>query len=264
MLKRNRIYLEDCFEFLSKVQAKSVDLAIIDPPYNLRKDQWDSFKNRDEFLLFTYRWIDLLLPTLKENGSLYVFNTPLHCAFIATHLLGRGLNFRNWITWDKRDGFVSGTRRFVSMQETILYFANGADPYFDADSVRVPYESSARIAHAKKKGILKNGKRWFPNEKGKLCTDVWHIASERHKSKQNGRVVKGIHATPKPFELIERIVLASSRPGDLVLDCFAGTGTTAVAAKKHGRDFLACDSNPDYVRYAEGRLANGGEEHSGC
>ena len=62
-----------------------------------------------------------------------------------------------------------------------------------------------------KKGILKNGKRWFPNPKGKACGEVWHITSERHKSKSNGKVQKMEHLTPKPSDLIERIIKASSR-----------------------------------------------------
>lgn len=254
MIQKNEIYHMDCLDYLPRLRSGSVDLAVIDPPYNLKKAAWDSFRTHEDFLAFTYAWIDALLPALGENAALYIFNTPLNCAFIATYLQSKGLNFRNWITWDKRDGFAGGTRRFVPMQESIVYFSNGDNPYFDADAVRIPYASEERIAHARKKGILKDGKRWFPNDKGKLCTDVWHIVSERHKTKENGRVVKGPHVTPKPVELIERIVLSSSKPGDVVLDCFSGTGTTAFVAKKHGRNFLACDSDENYVAQSKQRL----------
>ena len=111
----------------------------------------------------------------------------------------------------------------------------------------MPYESTERIKHAQTKGILKNGKRWFPNPNGKLCPDVWHIVSERHKQKVNGKIMKSFHKTVKPTDMIERIVKASSNEDDLVLDCFVGSGTTALVCKKLKRNFIGCDNNSDYI-----------------
>lgn len=253
---KNTIIHSDCFDFLAKVPRKSVDLAVVDPPYNLKRYAWDNYGSEEQFLEFTYRWIDRLIPTIRETGALYIFNTPINCAHISVYLLRKGLHFRNWITWDKRDGFAGGRRRFTPLQESILYFSIGEDPVFNADAVRVPYDSHQRIKHAERVGILKNGKRWFPNPAGKLCTDVWHFASDRHVRKQNGKVVKSFHGTPKPEALIERIILASSNPGDCVLDCFAGSGTTPYVARRLGRHFYACDSNFEFVEYARRRLSN--------
>lgn len=250
----NKIYQMDCFKFLEQVDDGVVDLAVIDPPYNMRKADWDTFKSEKAFFDFTYSWIDALIPKLKENGSLYIFNTPYNSAFILQYLTSKGLNFQNWITWDKRDGMGGARRRFSNGQETILFFTKGKNHTFNYNEVRVPYESTERIEHAKKKGILKNGKRWFPNPKGRLCGEVWHITSERHKNKVNGKVQKMEHATPKPLELVERIITASSNENDLVLDCFVGIGTTAVAAKKLNRNFLCCDLEKDYVEVAKERL----------
>lgn len=112
----------------------------------------------------------------------------------------------------------------------------------------MPYQSTDRIAAAKEKGILKNGKRWFPNAQGRLCSEVWHIASERHKQKLNGKTQKSLHPTPKPKDMIRRIIKASSNEGDLILDCFVGSGTTALCAKELGRNYLCADNNPDYVK----------------
>ncbi len=254
-LSINRIFELDCFEFLAKVEDEIVDLAVIDPPYNLKKAAWDTFNSDAEFYEFTCSWIDALIPKLKPNGSLYVFNTPYNCAFILRHLVSRGLFFQNWITWDKRDGLGGARRRFSNGQETILFFSKGLRHTFNYDSVRVPYESTQRIAHAKTKGILKNGKRWFPNPNGRLCGEVWHFSSARHKNKVNGKVQKMGHATPKPLDMIERIIRASSNPGDLVLDCFVGTGTTAVAAKRLERSFMCSDKSKEYVRIARASLA---------
>jgi site-specific DNA-methyltransferase (adenine-specific) len=184
-----------------------------------------------------------------------VFNTPRNSAYILHHAELHGLLFENWITWDKRDGFSTTKKRFVPCQETITFFSKqGGEKTFNPDAVRVPYDSSERIAAAATKGILKNGKRWFPNELGKLCTDVWHITSERHKQKVRGRVTKTAHPTQKPVELIERIIQASSNPNDLVLDCFMGSGTTAVAALRLGRRFLGCEFDPDFYSLASKRV----------
>ncbi len=70
MLKKNQIYHSDCLDFLNQVQSRSVDLAVIDPPYNMRKADWDTFDNEKEFFNFTFHWIDALIPKLKDNGSL--------------------------------------------------------------------------------------------------------------------------------------------------------------------------------------------------
>lgn len=125
---------------------------------------------------------------------------------------------------------------------------------FNCDDVRIPYLSSDRIKAAQTRGILKNGKRWFPNPKGRLCADVWEFPSVRLTNKQKGKTVKQNHPTPKPEGMIERMILASSNPGDLVLDLFSGTGTTAYCAKKLGRDFVACDNDEYYCSMIRERV----------
>ncbi len=252
----DQIVQDDVLSFLSKVEDNSVDLAIIDPPYNMKKAPWDTFRSQEDFLKFTYQWIDALIPKIKKTGSLYVFNTPFNAAYILQYLVDKGLIFQNWITWDKRDGLTYAKTRFTHGQETILFFTKAKQHTFNADAVRVPYESKERIKAANKTGLLKNGKRWFPNPKGRLCGEVWHITSERHKNKKHGRVQKMLHVTPKPTEMIDRMILASSNPGDIVLDCFVGSGTTAVCAKKLKRHFICADNDADSVKIARERIVN--------
>jgi site-specific DNA-methyltransferase (adenine-specific) len=224
-MQLNKIYNLDVFKFFeNKIDDESIDLAVIDPPYNLKKGKWDTFINEKEFFKFTYKWIDKLIPKLKKNGSLYIFNTPYNSAIILPYLVQKKMFFQNWITWDKRDGLGSAKRKYSNGQETILFFTKSDNHTFNYEAIRTPYDSTERMQHASKKGILKNGKRWFPNPKGKLCGEVWHFSSERHKNKVNGKTQKMIHATPKPLDMIERIIIASSKQGDLVLDCFMGTG----------------------------------------
>ncbi len=251
------IHHMDCMKFLKTVDNHSVSLAIVDPPYNLGIDSWDSFPSFESFLEFTYMWLDGLIPKLKKNASLYVFNTPFNAAYILQHLVEKNLIFQNWITWDKRDGLSYTKRRYGNGQETILFFTNNNKHVFNYDGIRVPYESTERISHAKTKGILKNGKRWYPDPRGRLCGEVWHMSSERHKNKINGKTKKLPHKTVKPVDIIERIVMASSRKNDLVLDCFVGSGTTAFVCKNLERNFIGCDINKNYVRAARKRVKTG-------
>lgn len=253
-LEINKIYNLDCIDFLEQVENFSVDLAVIDPPYNMSKADWDTFANHDEFMKFTKKWIDAVIPKLKDTGSIYIFNTPFNCAFILQHLLNRGLVFQNWITWDKRDGLGTSTKKYANGQESILFFTKSNQYTFNYNDIRVPYESTDRIEAAKTKGILKNGKRWFPNPNGRLCGEVWHITSQRHKNKVNGKIQKQKHITPKPEEMIERMILASSNKSDLVLDCFVGSGTTAVVAKRLQRNYICADQSEEYVNLAKFNL----------
>lgn len=253
-LEKNKIYTMDCFDFISKLDDESVDLLIVDPPYNMKKGEWDTFKSEKDFFNFTFSWLEKIIPKIKKNGSLYIFNTPYNSAFILNFLVQKKMNFQNWITWDKRDGMGGAKRKYSNGQETILFFTKGKKHKFNYNDIRVPYESSERIEHAMKKGILKNGKRWFPNPDGRLCGEVWHITSERHKNKINGKVQKLGHATPKPLDMIERIITASSNKGDLVVDFFVGTGTTAVAAKKLKRNFICADMDKEYTSLSRKRI----------
>lgn len=255
-MRINEIYTMDVFDFLSQVPPKTVDLAVVDPPYNMHKAEWDKFASEPEFLEFTYQWIDAMLSALKQTASVYIFNTPYNAAYILQYLVKKGLVFQNWITWDKRDGLNASKVRYTHGQETILFFTMSKDYVFNAEEIRVPYESTERIRAASKKGILKNGKRWYPNPRGRLCGEVWHIASERHKQKLDGKTPKLAHVTPKPVEMIERMIKASSKEGDLVLDPFVGSGTTAVCAKRLSRNYLCADNNEYYVKIAKERIKN--------
>lgn len=259
-LNLNEIHLMDVFVFLSKIENKTIDLAIIDPPYNQNVDDWDTFKNDKEFFDFTFKWIDKVVDKLKDDGSLYIYNNAYNSAFILTYLVNKGLKFKNWIVWYKKDGFSPSRKKFVNNQEVILFFTKTNNYKFNSDSIRVPYISTDRINAAMKKGILKNGKRWYPNKNGRLCPDVWEFSSVRHTNKEKGKIVKTFHPTPKPEAMIERIIKASSNEGDLILDLFSGSGTTAVVSKKLNRNFIGCENHEEYYKYIIKRLSGEIEE----
>lgn len=254
-MKIDEIKFADVFDYLRKLDDESIDLAIIDPPYNLGKASWDSFKSLESFLDFTKKYLELVYKKLKKTGSLYIFNTAFNSAFILSILNNElKMKYQNWIVWYKKDGFSSCKKKYVNNQETILFFTKSNVFTFNCDAVREPYISKHRIDIAKEKGIIKNGKRWYPNPNGKLCNDVWEVASVRLTNKKNGRTIKQQHPTPKPEKIIERIIRASSNSGDLVLDLFSGTGTTAYVAKINNRHFVGCENNPNYIKIIEERL----------
>ena len=248
----NKIYHADVMRFLEALQDNSIDLAVVDPPYNLNKGDWDSFKTEQEYFDFTFQWLSLLIKKLKINGSLYLFNTAYNSAIILDFLKDKDLIYKNWITWYKKDGFSATKKKYVNTQETILFYTRSNNHIFNYDDIRLPYSSTDRIAHAVKKGILKNGKRWFPNPNGKLCNDVWEITSQRHKEKVNGKVQTLSHPTVKPYEMIERIIKASSNENDLVLDLFSGSGMTSIVCKNLNRKFIGCELNEAYILNLEG------------
>jgi site-specific DNA-methyltransferase (adenine-specific) len=246
-IEQNKVYLLDVKEFLNKLPDNYCDLIVADPPYNQSIDKWDIFKSQKDYILFMENWLELSYKKLKTTGSIYLFNTPLNSALLLPSLLKMGFLFQNWIIWYKKDGFKPSNKRFVSNQEVILFLTKSKKYSFNYNEIRIPYISKDRMITASTKGILKNGKRWFPNPNGKMCTDVWEIASERHRNKINGKIVKHFHPTPKPTELIKRIISASSNKKDLVLDLFSGSGVTSLIAKKLERNFIACDNNELYV-----------------
>ncbi len=246
----NKIYNIDAIKLLEKLSDNLIDLAIIDPPYNLKKADWDTFINEKEFFKFTFNWIDKLIPKLKQNASIYIFNTPYNSSYILHYLVNKGLIFQNWITWDKRDGEGCAKYKYTTRQETILFFTKNKEHIFNYEDIRIPYDYQPRTKY----GILKNGKRWYPNSTGKLCGDVWHITSARHKNKLNGKTIIMDHITQKPMDMIERIIKVSSNENNLILDCFIGSGTTAIACKNLKRNYIGCDINKNYIDIANKKI----------
>lgn len=171
----NKFIKKDIIAGLSCVDNNSIDLIIADPPYNLSIAEWDIFESEEEFISFSKKWIIKSIQKLKNGGSFYIFNTPKNCSLFLNIIEKEGLDFRNWITWYKKDGFSNSSKKYNNAQESIIFFTKGDQYTFNKDDIRIEYDSTERIKHAEINGILKKGKRWFPNLKGKLCTDVWEI-----------------------------------------------------------------------------------------
>jgi site-specific DNA-methyltransferase (adenine-specific) len=242
----NRIFNEDILDGIDKIDDNSVDLVVADPPYGLGKDYGnDSDKiNPDDYQKWSESWIDLVLPKLKSSGSLYIFLTwrfspEVFCS------LKRRMIMLNEIIWDRKVPSMGGsTRRFSSVHDTIGFFAKTKDYYFELDAVRIPYDPETKKARSRSIFV---GKKWL--EVGYNPKDVWSVSRLHriHSERVN-------HPTQKPLEVIDRMVLASCPKDGLVFDPFMGSGTTAVSAKRNGRNYVGFELNPMYCQIAEERL----------
>ena len=241
------LYNEDFFDGVARLADASVDLVIADPPYGLGKDYGNDSDRRsgEEYLAFSRRWIDAVLPKLKANGSLYVFLTWQYAPEVFSYLKTR-LLMVNEIIWDRRVPSMGGsTRKFSSVHDNIGLFAASRDYYFDVDSVRIPYDAQTKKARSRSIFV---GKKWL--EVGYNPKDLWSVSRlhRQHAERED-------HPTQKPLAIIERMVLASSPPGGLVLDPFMGSGTSAEAAAKHARRFAGFELNGEYFAIARRRVA---------
>jgi site-specific DNA-methyltransferase (adenine-specific) len=244
---RNQVLCEDALSGLTRLPDGVVDLLIADPPYGLGKDYGnDSDKMASaEYLSWMACWIDLALPKLKPNGSLYIFLTWRYSPEVFVMLKQRMIML-NEIIWDRRvPSMGGGTRKYSSVHDTIGFFAQAKDHYFDLDAVRIPYDAETKKARSRSIFV---GAKWL--EFGYNPKDVWSV-SRLHREHRE----RADHPTQKPLAIIERMIKASCPPGGLVLDPFMGSGTTAVAARSLGRDFAGFELNPAYFELIVQRLA---------
>jgi site-specific DNA-methyltransferase (adenine-specific) len=237
-MKKDIIENIDAMAGIAALPDLSVDLVIADPPYGLGKDYGNDSdkKPRQEFLLWMEKWLTLTIPKLKNSGSLYIFATwrysPEIFVFLKKHLI-----MLNEIIWDRRVPSMGGsTRKYSSVHDTIGFFAKTDKYYFDLDPVRIPYDPETKKARSRSIFV---GKKWL--EVGYNPKDVWSVSRLHriHAERQN-------HPTQKPIEIIERMVKASCPQGGIVLDPFAGSGTTVDACIRNDRHFIAFELNPAY------------------
>lgn len=248
---RNQVFCEDALQGLSRLPPASVDLILADPPYGLGKDYGndsDKLESAD-YLQWMQQWLDLALEKLKPNGSLYIYLTWRYSPEVFVMLKQR-MTMVNEIIWDRRVPSMGGSvRKYSSVHDTIGFFVNGKDYYFDLDAIRIPYDAVTKKARSRKKF---EGAKWL--EMGFNPKDVWSVSRlhREHRERED-------HPTQKPLEIVERMIKASCPLGGVVLDPFMGSGTTAVAAKNCGRDFVGFELNQTYCTMIEKRLKQAAE-----
>jgi len=243
----NSIYLEDCIKFMRNMDSEIVDLIIADPPYNLNKNfgnRSDQWKDVQGWLEWCKSWIDESIRIMKPTGSIFIYGIHNYLCYIQCYLYEKNLKYGRQIIWYYENGF-SGYRTLNAFYEPILWFTKSDK--FIYNEIREPYKSQARI----KNKIVKNGKEWKPNPKGRLGGDVWKIPTLAGKRFSNEKTE---HPTQKPLALCDKIVKHFSNENGLVFIPFAGSGSECVSCKNNNRNFLATEINPDYVAIANSRL----------
>lgn len=244
--------IQDAVEYLKTIPDSSIQLILIDPPYNLDLDYWDKF---DNYLMWAKSWLDEIYRILTDSGNCVIFGgfqfqdlkkgdllEVLHYARHSTKL-----RFVNLIIWYYKNG-MSAHRFFANRHEEAIWLSKTNKYFFDLDAVRVPYDEEA------KKQALKD-KRLIPEniEKGKNPTNVWEIG------RLNGNSSERVgHPTQKPLEIIRRFVRSLSYEGAVVLDFFAGSGTTGRVCIEEKRHCIMVDSDPATKDYFAKHLDNMG------
>ena len=243
---QNQIFNEDCLIGMAKIHDRSVDLICTDPPYSLGKDYGNNSDKQspEEYLKWTYKWLDLAISKLKPNGSLYIFLSWQFSPEIFVYLKSK-MTMVNEIIWDRRVPSMGGsTRKYSSVHDNLGFFVNSKDYYFDLDSIRIPYDEETKKARSRK---LFEGAKWL--EMGYNPKDIWSISRIHAQNPERTG-----HPTQKPLEIIERIIKASCPENGLVFDPFMGSGTTAVACLNTNRKFVGFEINPEYHQICMDRI----------
>ena len=246
--KNAALYLGDSFEILASMKPESVDLVFADPPYFLStggvtcqggkmvsvdKGDWDQFVSFEQKVEFNRKWINLCKRILKPSGTLWISGTLHNIYIIGSILEEEGFKIINNITWQKKNPPPNlACKCFTHSTETVIWATidNGVPYYF-------------------------NYKLMKEQNEGKQMKDVWTGALTKPSEKTEGK-----HPTQKPEYLLERIVLASTEEGQVILDPFCGSGTTGVEAVRFGRKFVGIDVSEEYLKISKKRLekvANG-------
>lgn len=248
-LPENQILHGDAFEALRRLPDECVDLLIVDPPYNLNKTFGQRvFRRMDaaEYAAFTRSWLETARHTLKKTASVYVCCDWMSSLVIG-NLLGEYFTVRNRITWQREKGRGS-LKNWKNAQEDI-WFATVSGAY--TFNVQAVMQRRRVIAPYRENGKPKD---WVETADGRFRdtypSNFWDDISIPYWSMPENTD----HPAQKPEKLMAKLILASSNPGDLVLDPFGGVGTSAVVAKKLGRRFICVEREAEYCALAIRRL----------
>ena len=244
-MKSYAIVNEDCLDLLRGLDDNSIDLVLTDPPYYIGYDGgkgWDSaWDTEQDYLDWCKLWTAECVRVLKPNRCMYVWGTTKTDTFLKYKLdvlnSFDDIYYQSWIIWSYDWGGRT-KKNFARKHEDLLMYSKGKEFMFNKDDVRIPY--------ILKKSVRK-GKELNPF--GKIPTDVWpknnHTTSKEY---------AGWHPTQKPLELLERIIKAHTNQGDVVLDCFSGSGSTAIASINTNREFIGCELDEEYFTKSMERI----------
>jgi site-specific DNA-methyltransferase (adenine-specific) len=258
-----KLVIGDCTRALRLIPDKSVDLVFADPPFNIgySYDVYNDRWSREDYLSWIDQWLPQLVRILKPSGSLWLSMGDNYVAEYKIKIDSTGLKFRNWIVWHYTFG-MSCSKKFSRSHAHILYYVYDPKQYtFNADAIRVP---SARLTtYADRRA----------NPLGKVPDDTWILrpqeTTQHFHPEQDvwyfprvcGTFQERLgHPCQMPEAILERIIKVATNPGDLVVDPFAGSGTTLAVAKRLGRNYWGCELSPNYAQIILERLRKQGED----
>jgi site-specific DNA-methyltransferase (adenine-specific) len=242
----NQIIQGDCLEVMQSIPSNSVDITFADPPFNLKK-KYNGYKDdqkNDAYLAWCRQWISEMVRITKSTGSIFVHNIPKWLTYYAT-FLNEMAYFKHWIAWDAPSGPMG--KSLQPSHYGILYYVKnpGENKFYE---VRYPHKRCRKCGY-----LLKDygGKKDALHPFGPLVSDSW---TDIHRIQHNK--YRDEHPCQLPVHLLERLVLMSTDPNDIVLDPFIGTGTSTIAAKRLGRGFIGIDIDEKYVNITRAKLAD--------
>lgn len=241
-IPNNYVHLGDCLPYIRSLPNECIDLIITDPPFNIGK-RYDAYKDNlkfEEYLAWCYQWLDECIRVLKINGSLYLFNYPENNAYLKVYL-DKKMRFRRWLTWHYHTNTGHSKRNYTRTQHSILFYTKGENYVFNKEDVAQPYKNPTDKRIQK---LIAQGR----NGTGPYDVFIFNIVKNVSKEKTE-------HIAQLPLALVETFVKASSKAGQVVLDPFMGSGTTAVAAKRNGRTYLGCEISKKYWQIIQKRLS---------
>lgn len=244
-----QIILGDCLEELSKISNDSVNLVVIDPPYfNVCYEDWDNFQNKEEYLSWCYKWTEESFRVLKEGGSFYCFggigskNKFIFWEYVMK--IAEKYTFCSYINWKRfrPKGYKGKHNNWGDCREDIAYFCKGKEPkVFHKQFLNEAGLSAASQKRYKETGV------------GLVCGNIWVDIPEAQLNGGMNRTLS--HPSEKPVKLMERIIAASSDEGDLVVDFFAGSGTTGIVCQNLKREFILVEKEEKYYQMILNRLS---------
>ncbi len=259
-LKQNRVHQGDCVALLRQVQPGTIDLVFADPPFNIgyEYDVYDDRRASEDFIQWCRQWIDGVYQALKPDGTFWLAIGDEYAAELKIEAQKAGFYCRSWVIWYYTFG-VNCVNGFSRSHTHLFHFVKNASRFtFNRPNPQIRVKSARQLVYADNRA----------NPNGRLPDNTWitrpqdapESFSPQHDTWYFARVAgtfkerEGFHGCQMPEQLLARIILASSRPQELVLDPFGGSGTTLCVAKKLGRRWMGIELSEDYVTYIGQRL----------
>jgi site-specific DNA-methyltransferase (adenine-specific)/modification methylase len=251
---RISIFKKDCIAGMRKLESGGVALVFADPPYNLSgesmvnkksltggafhkvNEAWDSMSESD-YVAFSDKWISECHRILIDSGAIYVCASHHNLGQVLSSLSKSGFIVKNILTWEKPNAMPNMTRRtYTHSTEFIVWAVKGKGWTFNYEALKILNPETQRDGSAK------------------MMRDVWRLPVVQGAERLRGENGRALHPTQKPEALVERCVAASSNPGDLVVDPFSGSGTTAVICARLQRDFIGYELEDIYIKASKARV----------